>query len=442
MSTTVALSLLLMLVLLVVCGVCAAAETALFSLSYHDRLKLKRLSPAASRAVGSLLQRPRELLVSLLFINLMASTIYMVLTTIVVMDLTSAIAIVAVSAFNLLLHTVIAEVVSKMLAARRRVDYCRFFSLPILTVFRAMGPLRTFLDRGLVAPLARLFLGPGDRLTAMTADDLSLLLTHAAKDGAIDSDEQRVLRKVVQLNGLRVREVMTPRMDMDWIDESATHDEVIHMARERARTRVPVWRSSDENMVLGMLDVKKYLVQAARGSRPRILDCLEPVRYVPDTGTLDRLLEEMRARGFKNALCVDEHGAVTGLIAAEDVVKRLINEIVTDDDGIEETGEVKLVGLGEWSVPGRLPARDWAMMFGLPPDPRVATLSGLVFARLGRLPRVGDAVHLGNVRLRVEALDGRMVDRVLVSVGEPEGTPVAGRAASPPIAAGPAGKGS
>jgi CBS domain containing-hemolysin-like protein len=83
-----------------------------------------------------------------------------------------------------------------------------------------------------------------------------------------------------------------------------------------------------------------------------------------------------------------------------------------------------MVGLGEWLVPGRLPAREWAEMFGLKPDARVSTVAGLVLARLGRLPVVGDEVRLGNVRLTVEAVEGRVAERVrvrLVMEGDEQG---------------------
>ncbi|MGQ0629163.1 MAG: hemolysin family protein [Phycisphaerales bacterium] len=412
--TTIIVSFVLMAVLLVVAAVCASAETAIFSLSYHDRVKLRKEAPRAATAVNALLARPRELLVSLLFVNLMASTLYMVLTTIVALELESTAAKIVVSAFNLIVHTVLAEVVSKMLAARRRLEFCRWLAPSIRLALAWLGPLRTFLDRGLVAPLTRLFIGPGDRAATMTADDLAALLTVGASEGAIDRDEHRVLRQVVMLNGLRVRDVMTPRVNSPGLELEATEQDVMALAREHGLTRVAVWRQRDE--LAGVLDVKRFLVRSARMSRPRLAECLEAPHYVPDGASLDKLLGEIRTRGLKLAICVDEHGTITGMVTVADVVQRLIAEVVLDDEESGVALEVEMVGLGEWSVPGRLPARDWAEMFGLVPDLRVTTVSGLVFTRLGRLPRIGDVVRLGSLRVTVESLDGRMVGRARVKI--------------------------
>lgn len=416
MTVTMLVSFAAMFVLLVVAAVCASAETALFSLAFHERIRLRKIAPKAAHAVALLLARPREFLVSILFVNLMASTLYMVLTTIVAMELQSGLAKLLVSAFNLIVHTVLAEVVSKMVAARRRVEFCRFLAPTVLAGFRVLGPLRVVLDRGLVAPLTRLFIAPESAQQAMTESDLSALLSAGTADGAIDHNEQRVLRQVVRLNTLRVRDVMTPRIDVDWLDLTATPDAIRTLARTSGRTRIPVHAAGGESEIAGMLDVKKYLVQAALGKSPPLQDALEPVCFVPERAAVDLLLEDLRRRGAKVAMCVDEHGAIVGVVSIADIVGRLIAESTDDETRTDPADQPQLIGLGTWSVPGRLSAADWAEMFSIPLDRRFSTLSGLIFSQLGRLPRVGDVVHLGNLRLEVESLAGRMADRVRVSL--------------------------
>lgn len=418
--------------LLVAAALAAATETALFSLNYADRVKLMKLAPRAADAAAALLTHPRELLVSLLFLNMIVSTVYFVLTSLLVLDATRMGMEwlgVLVSVVNLVLMTVVAEVVSKMLAARRRVEFTRLLARPTWLLIRGMGPLRVFLDRGVVAPLARLLVpgggGGGEVGKSVTGEvstgELAALVACGTRDGTIDHDEQRVLWQVIHFGSLRVRDVMTPRVELEWVSERAKVEEVIEIARRTGLTRLPVARGSLDGEVTGLLNVKTYLAAHARGMMARTADHLEPVRFVPDSAALDRLLEMAMARGVKQALCVDEHGAIVGLVATRNIVGRLIAELGADAGSEGALPEVQMIGLGRWLVSGRLPAREWAEMFGLTHDARMTTVAGLVLARLGRLPNVGDKLNLGNVSLRVHSLTGRMVDLLEVSLVERRG---------------------
>ena len=121
---------------------------------------------------------------------------------------------------------------------------------------------------------------------------------------------------------------------------------------------------------------------------------------------------------------VDEHGALTGLVEVEDAVKELVRtrpEVTTGDVRVEKLAP------GKWIVPGRLGVRHWADFFGrdlsVADCSRVATVGGMVMARLGRVPRAGDSVVIGGVRLRVNSMDGTLVERVEVSmIGAGPGT--------------------
>ena len=409
-----------LLALLCVVAVLSSLETSLFSLSYHDRSRLKRLSPPAERAAAKLLSQPRALLVLILFFNTIAVTLYFVLSTILGERLEKMWMSIALAAFNLLAMTLLSEVISKMIAGRYRVELARVMSIPALIVFTALRPLRVFLDRGVIAPLTRLIVSTGQRTADLSGEELSELLAQGKRQGAIDADEQRLLRQVIHFGDRRVREIMVPRVQMEWLDEKSTTADVAELVRRTRLTRVPICRGggSLDDEVIGMLHTKRYLAAAAAGRARTLAESCEPVRYVPQTATLDKLLETMRAGGVKVALVVDEYGAVVGAVATQDLVRTLISELTEQEAEGEEEPQVQLVGLGVWSVPGRFSVREWARMFRLEDQSRVSTVAGLMFARLGRLPRVGDVVRLGNVRLEVARVDGRVAEEVLLSLVE------------------------
>jgi len=160
---------------------------------------------------------------------------------------------------------------------------------------------------------------------------------------------------------------------------------------------------------------------AARGSAdPRRF--VEPVTYVPESATLDSLLEHFRTSGVHTALVADEHGTIAGLVEIEDAVGRLLP---TPGEGQAGDDEVQMIALGTWMVPGRLPVREWAHVLGpegAAAGRRVTTVGGLVLAQLGRVPAVGDEVRVGGVVLRVELMHGRSVETVRLSLA-PEDQP-------------------
>ncbi|HYD00649.1 MAG TPA: transporter associated domain-containing protein, partial [Phycisphaerales bacterium] len=247
----------------------------------------------------------------------------------------------------------------------------------------------------------------------------------------------------IRLSGLRVKDVMTHRVDMQWVDERTTHAEIVALVRSKRVTRLPVVKAGEDidQGVVGLLDVKRYLAGAATTGRERewrVTDALDPVRYVPASASLDKLLEQFSSAGVKLGLVVDEHGAVVGIVTTENIVQRLIAELTSDEE-LEIEAQVSHLSDGRWSVPGRLSVRDWASMFGLSGgtlEARVSTVGGLIFAKLGRVPRVGDVVTIGNLRLEVLAMHGRVVGAAAVSLEGKSGRGVEGVAASQARAAG------
>lgn len=422
---------------LAVVAVASGVETALFSLTYHDRLRLKRLSPRAASAVSYLLARPRTLLVLVLFVTMAASTVYFALTSLALLASEAAWVKVTLAVVNLLLMTLVGEIISKVLAARYRVEVCRVVAPWVLYVFRALQPFLIAVERGLVSPLVRVFT-PEREPERLTEEELDALLHQGSTEGAIDADERRVLGQVIRLSGLRVRDVMTHRVDMQWIDETATHAEVAALVRGARLTRLTVVKAHEgiDTGVIGLLDVKRYMAAHASavesgaaggggGRLPRVTDALDPVRYVPGSASLDKLLEQFRTAGTKLGLVVDEHGGVMGIVSTENIVQRLIVELTRDEEQ-EIEAQVNQLPDGRWFVPGRLSVKDWAAMFGLVGggvEARVSTVGGLIFAKLGRVPRVGDVVTVGNLRLEVLSMipgeggsAGRVVSSTAVSL--------------------------
>jgi putative hemolysin len=422
-------------------AVCSASETALFSLTHSDRLRLRKANPGAARAVATLLAQPRRLLVLLLLCNTTVNVAYFVLSRIMAERFESPGAALVVGVGAVLLLILFGEVVPKSLAAVYRVRAAALIARTILLAGRVLGPLCALVDALAVRPLSLIARPAGAGAAAsITVDELSALLEAGADRGVIEESEQRLLSDVVELGTLHVRDIMTPRVDIHWLDQRASPERLIDLIRTTGHTKFPVCRGSLDGGVIGLVNGKHYLAARAAGAlgeRTGPGQNTVPIPYVPERARLDKLLDLFGDRGTHVALCVDEAGAVTGLVEVEDVVRQLVRtgaEVPgSDTEGVTQTAP------GVWSVPGRLSIHEWAEFFGeavtgarLGPSwgsRRVSTVGGLIFSRLGRVPRAGDGVRIGNVALRVEAMNGRVIERVSVSVAD--GSPHRPPGASP-----------
>lgn len=422
--------LLLVLVLPVAIGVsafCSASETALFSLTFSDRTRLNRTSPGVAAAITRLLARPRTLLLSVLLLTNLANVLYFVAGSILERRLPGHTLRIALNLVSLLALIFLADLLPKLLARSRRTEFCRALARPLLLLLRVLGPTTSILERVVVDPLLRLILPHRpDRQRHVTQEELATLLDLSARAGEIEADEQQLLGDVVELGTIRVRDIMTPRVSMKWLSETDSPTQVIEAVRASGSNRIPVFRGSVEGRPLGLLDVKRYmpaLEAAGPGAKPRISGFLIPAVFVPERARLDQLLDLFRAQRRDLALCVDEFGAIVGIVRIGDVIDELLSRGV--ESGADPAEQVARLGPDRWLIPGRLSVRElWEYFFGPGRGPaidrRASTVAGLIFARLGRVPRVGDAIRLGNVLLTVHAMNGRVVDRVAASVAGPD----------------------
>lgn len=396
----------------------AAAETSLFSLSYADRARLKRLSPHLASQVSFLLGRPRELLVTLLLGSATVSTAYYVVGSLIATDL-PGIAGFAVTILSLLLLVVAGEILPKTLAALHPGPFARVLITPLALWFRVVSPLRAALDIVVVTPLTRLLL-PGVRGEKISVDDLAELLEAGARSGTLRADEERLLADVLELGTMRARDVMTPRVEMAWVDEKATGAIVADRVLKTGVERFAVMRGGMDGTLVGLLDARRYIAARAMHSGRgdlAIATHMAPPTFVPEAARLDQVLDLFRATGSHLAFCVDEFGALTGRIEVNDIVSQLL---ASHTQVAEEAPAAQQIDRSRWMVSGRLGVRDWQQFFGaeMRDASRVATINGLITARLGRLPRVGDQVRVGGITLRVESLRGRVADQIEVSLEE------------------------
>jgi putative hemolysin len=266
------------------------------------------------------------------------------------------------------------------------------------------------------------------RLVIRAADALTRLLGASASDGResitgaqlrdlvaantrIHGEERQIIDEVFAAGGRHVREVMVPRTGVVFLEASLSVPAAVRQIRAARHSRFPVIDGSHDD-VLGFVHLRDLLIPAEDPAAGCTVGALaREVKRLPAGKRVLPALSEMRREGHHVAVVVDEYGGTAGIVTLEDLIEELIGEITDEYDVAPDPDPTD--GAPPTEVDGRLNLTDFAERTGywLPAGP-YETLGGFLMARLGRLPRVGDDVHVDSVRLVVTELDGRRVSRV------------------------------
>jgi putative hemolysin len=248
--------------------------------------------------------------------------------------------------------------------------------------------------------------------------DLRALVDEAEASGVIPRAQEELLHNVFEFADREVRDVMVPAFAVDWLDADLTPDEALDEVLRAPHERYPVARGSLERLA-GIVHVRDLVAAARRRAATAVGELARPAMVVPETKDLAALLHEVREQHQQLAVVVDEHGAVTGIVTLEDVLEELVGDIQDEFDLPD--ARVQWVDDRTLRVAGSMTVDDFDETVGahLPQDgPR--TLAGLVLHELGRQPEPGDTVAVDGATIRVEAVDGLRISRLLVTLADRE----------------------
>jgi putative hemolysin len=414
-STEYILLLGVMPTMLICSGIVSGSETALFGLTQADRVSIKKNSPRAFSFVEALHRKPRSLLTAILLANMLINVSYFTLSSIVILGLEDRqqhLASILVGIGSLVAIVLFGEVIAKTTASAHRPAFCRLTAPFWLLVIQYLWPVWSVIDRFVMAPLTRLITAKPSSGPGLDQTELQHILSTPGEEQHIDADEQRLLLDVLRLGTLRARDVMTPRVNLLTLQANSSPDVVVSTIRKHRPDQILV--IDEDEAPLGFLRSVKYLKSHESAQQVSILDEMTKPLYVPEQTKLDSVLSQLRQKGQDRAAVVDERGELVGVIRVEDVVAELID----DAAGHVADGDVQMLGLGKFRVPGKMSARTLLRDFDgshAGSDAllgKVSTIAGVLLTLLGKLPERGDSVTLGSLVLTVSALDGRVIETI------------------------------
>jgi putative hemolysin len=312
---------------------------------------------------------------------------------------------------------IVGELVPKQFALRSPEPIAALAAVPMDWFARATAPVGWLLDRT-SALIFRLLGLKRETDKHVTAEELHLIVAEASKSGVIEESERAIISGVVRLADRPVREVMTPRTDIDWIDADADPEVLRQRFIETPHTRVPVAEGSVDRIVgvLQSRDIAAALLEG-RPLDPRAL--MRPLLIVPDQVDAMDALHTLRRAEVPMVLVHDEYGHLEGLVTPADLFIALAGHFVSDQDAGTDPDCVERED-GSLLISGSLAADALAerVDLTLPEDRDYATVAGFALAALRHLPTVGEAFEEQGWRFEVVDMDGRKIDKLLVSSTE------------------------
>ncbi len=302
-------------------------------------------------------------------------------------------------------HIVLGELAPKSIALSSPERTARAVVTPLLVFSRFMSPF-IWLFNGAANGLLKVFgVSPASDQEGHSPDEIRFLVMQAHARGTLDESDRAMLAGVLDFHDKKARDVMRPRTDVVALDIQSTEQEVWEILRRERYSRYPVYRESLDD-VIGVFLAKDLWLHS--GDAPfNLADFVREPMYVPDSRPAERVLDDLRRTRAHMAVVLDEYGGTAGIVTMEDLVEEVVGDIadeydfasresIVTDGVLELAGSLSLIDVrSDYRI--QIPEGDWT------------TLGGYAFAKLGRLPRMGDRIPIPGGEMEVVAMDGRRI---------------------------------
>jgi putative hemolysin len=309
---------------------------------------------------------------------------------------------------------VIGEIVPKQIALRSPEPIAVVIAKPMKWLAKITAPFVWLLDRS-SAFIFKLFGLDRESKNHVTAEELHLVVAEAQTAGVLEEDERAMISGIVRLADRPVREVMTPRTEIDWIDLESTPEEIRQALLETGHTRIPVADGSIENIV-GVIQIRDVVAALLEGRPLDLKHLCRTAPVIPDLMDAMNALAVLRNAEVPLALVHDEYGHLDGIVTPGSILAALAGTFLHD---IEQGEEPPLVERddGSWLLSGAASADLLADRLGvrLPDDRDYSTVAGFALSVLKHLPEIGESFRHDGWSFEVVDMDGRKIDKLIAS---------------------------
>lgn len=414
MSTGFLITLALFAVVLAIgSALISAIETSLFSLQpFHiERLRARRAEFAAS--LTRLLENPRRLLSAILIGDALVNLPLIIICIFLLRH--AAVPQLPLWAKALLIFTLVVfvcDLVPKVIALAQPYRVAKIGIQVLGVLMPLVDPLARILQRASEHTAEAITPEKLKKGNVLSEEELETLIELSAEEGALHETESEMIQEILKLGDKTARDCMTPRVDAFAVPDDLTHEELIPMLRARRHQRVPVYGETPDDVV-GILDVQAFLLDPQAGPYP---ERLSPPSFVPETMKALDLLRSFLRRPQGLAIVVDEHGGTEGIVTLSDIVEEIISDAVPTT---ERELYIEAVGEGRLIVNGNARLDDISELLALDIEEEgIDTIGGLIFNRLGTLPKPGAQLYVESLLCTVRRTSRKRIEEVLIEKPE------------------------
>jgi putative hemolysin len=402
------LSLVAVVVLLILAAVSAfisGIETALFSMKDWRLHRWRKKDPKGVEQYEGMMKKPREVLSVILLVDTLVNILLILLTVAIARSIAIPFPYWVKTLFLFALIVIVCDLAPKMLALRDPFRFARQAIMLLRVLLPIFGPVSRLSQRTSEV-IASFFLpAKPERVEQFDDEELIALVELSAEQGQLRPDEQEMIESIIKLGNKSVKDCMTPRVDAFFITDSLTNEEVIEQLRIKRRARVPVFGESPDE-ILGILDVKAFLADPSEHYAEKV----DVPSFVPETMRALDLLRAFLKHPQRLAIVIDEFGGTEGVVTMGDILDEILAEVAPRGD---EELYLEELGNGNWRACGSVRLEDLEEALHLDFDTEeFDTLNGLIFNRLGYVPRAGEKVQVPPLDLEVRESTRRRVVEV------------------------------
>ena len=312
------------------------------------------------------------------------------------------------------LSLIVGELVPKQFALRNPEKIASIMARPMNILSRVTAPFVWLLDRS-SALIFRIIGLNRESKNVVTAEELHLVVAEAQTAGVLEESERAIISGIVRLADRPVREIMTPRTDIDWIDLGCSREEIRAELAATPHSRLPVARGSADQIV-GVVSTRDMLAALLNGEEIDLATLMRPAPVIPDLMDAMDALAVLRNAEVPLALVHDEYGHLDGIVTPGSLLAALAGAFANDLDEGEDPPCIERED-GSWLVSGAASADLLSDRLGLamPADRDYSTVAGFALWVLKRIPETGETFRFDQFKFEIVDMDGRKIDKLLVS---------------------------
>ena len=384
-----------LLAVLLVCSACfSATETAFFCLDRIERRRLGKIKSRRARLIVNALQRPRELLSTILFGNTLVNVATSVTATLLFARLIPTHSLSTAIVVDSLLVLFIGEIIPKTIAVNHARRLAEASIIPLHFFSRVSRPIVVIFD-WLARAILRLLNVPEKPGDVLGPSELEELFDEADREDTITSSERRIAHNIIRFSETTAEEIMTPRVDVISATMDISHDKLQQLMLEARHSRIPICEGSLDHIV-GFVSTKEFFLNTDRQLR----ELINPVAIFPEGARIHRVFRHMQKNRLNMAVIVDEYGVTSGIVTMENLEEEIVGEIYDEFEKAEQL--IRQLGQDEWSVMCRASVEEVNEVCGLTlPEGESVTLNGYLCNEFGEIPVPEQTIERGGALFTV-----------------------------------------